>query len=64
MAIELSERDHDLLDRFLDKALDGYRSGIITLAEARFALAHIIAASADDNFDQVVTLMEAKLRAW
>ena len=49
MAIELSERDHDLLDRFLAKVLDGYRSGEITLAEARFALAHIIAAAADDN---------------
>ena len=64
MATELSERDHDLLDRFLDKALDGYRSGEITLAEARFALAHIIAAAADDNFDQVLTFMEMKLKAW
>ena len=42
MGIELKERDHDLLDRFLAKALDGYRSDEITLAEARFALAHII----------------------
>ena len=64
MAIELSERDHDLLDRFLAKALDGYRSGEITLAEARFALGHIIASAADDNFDQVVTFMEMKLKAW
>ena len=64
MGIELTERDHDLLDRFIAKALDGYRSGEITLAEARFALAHVIAAAADDNFDQVVTFIEAKLKAW
>ena len=64
MAIELTERDHDLLDRFIAKALDGYRSGEITSAEARFTLAHVIAAAADDNFDQVVTFMEMKLKAW
>ena len=64
MGIELSERDHELLDRFIGKALDGYRSGEITSAEARFALAHVIAAAADDNFDQVVTFMEMKLKVW
>jgi hypothetical protein len=64
MGIELSERNHDLLDRFLANALDGYRSGEITLAEARLALAHVIAAAADDNFEQVVPFMELKLKAW
>ena len=51
MAIDLTERDHRALDRYLDEVLNAYRDGKLTLGEARGELAHVFTAAAIDNED-------------
>ena len=48
--LDLSERDHNEMDKYLNKVLDDYRDGEITQLDARCDLAHAItlAAKAQD----------------
>ena len=43
MAIDLSERDHDLLNKFLDSVLQEHKRGQCDLAMARSVLARAFA---------------------
>ena len=49
MALELSQADHDVLDRFLNTILDEYRDGNLTQLQARSAIAEAVALAAKDN---------------
>ena len=58
--IDLSESDHNLLDEYLNAVLNAYRDGFLDLATARGDLAHLIAAAAKDNAQEVAPY--AKMR--
>ncbi|MDE0242539.1 MAG: hypothetical protein OXQ84_20485 [bacterium] len=58
--LHLSETDHHTLDRYLNAVLDAYRDGKWDQLTARSDLAHVIAAAAKDNGNEVVPY--AKLR--
>ena len=49
MALTLSERDHDTLDRFLDTVLTRFRDKEIDMAKARGTIAEAVALAAEDN---------------
>jgi hypothetical protein len=42
MAVELSEDDYDLLDRYLDTVLERHANGKADLATSRIELVHLI----------------------
>ncbi len=44
MKLEMTESDHRKLDNLIDKTLNAYKDGKLTLSEARAALAHVICA--------------------
>lgn len=58
--LHLSEADHNTLDLYLNAVLDAYRDGKWDQLTARSDLAHVIAAAAKDNANEVTPY--AKLR--
>ena len=56
MPIDLSQRDHQQLDKLLDSVLTTYSDGKVPLVSALAVLAQIITAAAADDGDE--------LRAW
>jgi hypothetical protein len=48
----LTERDHDNIDAFLDAVLDDYKSGAITKSQATGGLNHVMTALAEGNFGE------------
>ena len=56
MAFKLTDKDHNKLDAFLNSFLDAYKSGKISLSQAREGLAHVMTAGVIDN--------EGEFRAW
>ena len=53
MAIELSNDDHKKLDELLGKVLDAYQGGAVSRDAAIGAIAHLVAAAAQDNDGEV-----------
>jgi len=53
MAINLSDKDHDKLDELLGQVLEWHNAGDVTKSAAIGAIAHIIAAAAQDNEGEV-----------
>lgn len=51
MALNLSTKDHEAMDGYIDAVLNAYREGTITLLQARSDLAHVITAAAIDSED-------------
>lgn len=49
MALDLSESDHHVLDKYLNAILDAYKFGKVDQLDARAELAHTITAAAKDN---------------
>lgn len=45
----MSEKDHDNMDTFIDAALQDFRDGVISKAQARVAIGHVMAALAIGN---------------
>lgn len=60
--LPLSEADHRTLDRYLNAVLDAYRDGKWDQTKARSDLAHVIAAAAKDNGNEVAPYAELRLR--
>lgn len=58
--LHLNERDHRILDRFLDTVLESYKRGELELYEARADLAEAFALAANDN-GNVVAYMQSKI---
>ena len=56
MIFKLSGADHVDLDRFIDRYFEAYKTGKITLSQARDAMAHVVTAG--------VTGHEAEFRQW
>lgn len=52
----LTEKDHALMDVFLECVLDDYKAGVLDKKKAIAGLAHVMAALDIDNYDEV--------RAW
>ena len=49
MALELSNFDYDVLDRFLEMVLSEHRAGNLALPEARDAISEALSMAAFDN---------------
>ena len=49
MALELSNFDYDVLDRFLEMVLNEHRAGNLALSEARDAISEALSMAAFDN---------------
>ena len=49
MALELSNFDYDVLDRFLEMVLSEHRAGNLALSEARDAICEAFSMAAFDN---------------
>jgi len=47
--LELNQRDHGVLDRFLDTVLERYKSGKLLLSDARNDIAEAFTLAANDN---------------
>ena len=59
--LELSDADHNKLDKLVNAVLNGYRNGTLSQLDARADLVHIVAAAAKDNHDGVVNFSEVRL---
>ncbi|MBB5373457.1 hypothetical protein [Acidocella aromatica] len=57
MTLELTEKQHILLDRYLDTVLENYKSGAWTLMDARLHLAQAFTLAANDQ-SSVVNYMQ------
>lgn len=65
MPIELSQRDHQQLDKLLDSVLTAHSNGEVPLASARTVIAQIIAAAAADDGDELRDWLEPdRLARW
>jgi hypothetical protein len=53
MPIDLSQRDHQQLDKLLDGILTSYANREVPLAAARTVLAQLITAAAADDGDEL-----------
>jgi hypothetical protein len=49
VALELSNFDYDVLDRFLEMVLSEHRAGNLALSEARDAISEAVSMAAFDN---------------
>ena len=49
MTLELTDNDHNTLDKYLNKVLDAYKHGEMDLLSARSEIAHVITSAAIDN---------------
>ena len=49
VALELSNFDYDVLDRFLEMVLNEHRAGNLALSEARDAISEALSMAAFDN---------------
>ena len=49
MALELSNFDYDVVDRFLEMVLNEHRAGNLALSEARDAISEALSMAAFDN---------------
>jgi hypothetical protein len=49
VALELSNFDYDVLDRFLEMVLSEHRAGNLALSEARDAISEALSMAAFDN---------------
>ena len=47
--LELNQRDHGVLDRFLDTVLERYKNGQIELSDARADISEAFTLAANDN---------------
>lgn len=59
--LDLSEKDHDKLDKFVNAVLDGYCNGRLSQLDARADLMQVVAAAAKDNYSGVVPFCETRL---
>ena len=59
--VNLSEKDHSKLDKFVNAVPDGYCDGRLSQLDARADLTHVVAAAAKDNYDGVVSFCEVRL---
>ena len=64
MAPPLNDSDHKVMDEFLKAVLERYRSGDLTLVEAREKLAHTITAASKGNAQEVIPFMKTALAGW
>lgn len=62
MAIKLSDKDHDVLDEFLNVILDEHKAGNLTLLEARSAIVEAVVLAANGNAN-VVAYMRATIES-
>src|ERR1700722_10465793 len=58
MALELSNFDYDVLDRFLEMILNEHRAGNLALSEARDAISEAFSMAAFDNRGGVTRYMQ------
>lgn len=56
----LSNKNHNSMDAFLGRVLDGYKSGEITKDEAVGGLAHVMAALDKENTAEAIAWFNSK----
>ena len=58
---EMTNREHTLLDKFIDKYIDGYKENKFSKVDVRGAFAHVIPLMQNSGAHSVVKHIEADL---